>query len=499
MPICKFWQAGNCRFGAACRYEHPGETSGFNGGQQPSGNRRRSPDNHHQNPPRRRSPDNRTSHQTGGLRLGNHAVQPTNSFQHRNGSPANVPSQSARAGSHQRSAGFSLPQKPAPSSFLSSSMQNPSYPGHQPSDQTQPQSRPPSHTADNMEWALRSGRTIPDKKRHYDIDEAKIASDFKLERPIWLLSAYAPSPRSPAQMMGGPRREQSFEEVRMAHYMARHQGGAFGEQELRIRAEYDRSVKDAEGQIIGIMQDTRGAVTALLRREKVFPCRLDVLRVSDRGEAWGSRPPLPEYDANQETLSEPPPVAAQVQVNGMQGRAINGQSAPHPQTPNDMVMSVEPSSFPTALPQQQQQAQQQQQPSLFGAPAQNQNQSQPFPAFPPNTLTTSNAFHPPPAQNPSFGFAPQQQQQQQQPPTQPQQPPPTSLPQQGQGQGQDPTAAQPAAEFYSEADRRVWEIVAQTGQFPMGDAAGGGGGGGAGGRIVPEMRPRVDWVEYDVL
>lgn len=70
-----------------------------------------------------------------------------------------------------------------------------------------------SNTTDFYEIA--SIRTSP-----YSLDKTAIITDLSSERPQWILSAYGPGRNAPAQLFGGPLREQSFEEMRLMHYMA---------------------------------------------------------------------------------------------------------------------------------------------------------------------------------------------------------------------------------------------------------------------------------------
>lgn len=71
-----------------------------------------------------------------------------------------------------------------------------------------------------------SSSTIP-----YGLDKKAIISDLTTERPQWILSAYGPGRQAPAQLFGGPLREQSFEEMRLAHYM----GMAAGNPQQAVR------------------------------------------------------------------------------------------------------------------------------------------------------------------------------------------------------------------------------------------------------------------------
>lgn len=53
----------------------------------------------------------------------------------------------------------------------------------------------------------------------YSLDKDQIVTDLSSERPQWILSAYGPGRQAPIQLFGGPGREQSFEEMRLLHYM----------------------------------------------------------------------------------------------------------------------------------------------------------------------------------------------------------------------------------------------------------------------------------------
>jgi nucleoporin NUP42 len=59
-----------------------------------------------------------------------------------------------------------------------------------------------------------TSQTVP-----FQLDKAAIITDLSSERPQWILSAYGPGRHAPAQLFGGPLREQSFEEMRLMHYI----------------------------------------------------------------------------------------------------------------------------------------------------------------------------------------------------------------------------------------------------------------------------------------
>jgi len=51
--------------------------------------------------------------------------------------------------------------------------------------------------------------------------------DLTTDTPQWILSSYGPGNKlAPAQLFGGPIREQSFEEMRLMHYKAAETGNA---------------------------------------------------------------------------------------------------------------------------------------------------------------------------------------------------------------------------------------------------------------------------------
>jgi hypothetical protein len=70
-------------------------------------------------------------------------------------------------------------------------------------------------------WVLLIPQTglVQGDQLDFGLDKATILIDLQIERPQWILSAYGPGKQAPAQLFGGPLREQSFEEIRMLHYL----------------------------------------------------------------------------------------------------------------------------------------------------------------------------------------------------------------------------------------------------------------------------------------
>jgi nucleoporin NUP42 len=62
--------------------------------------------------------------------------------------------------------------------------------------------------------------------RPYLLDKDAIITDLTTERPQWILSAYGPGRNAPEQLFGGEMREQSFEEMRLLHYVGLASGNA---------------------------------------------------------------------------------------------------------------------------------------------------------------------------------------------------------------------------------------------------------------------------------
>jgi nucleoporin NUP42 len=60
----------------------------------------------------------------------------------------------------------------------------------------------------------------------YSLEKEHIVTDLTADRPQWILSAYGPGRQAPAQLFGGTMREQSFEEMRLLHYMAAASGNS---------------------------------------------------------------------------------------------------------------------------------------------------------------------------------------------------------------------------------------------------------------------------------
>lgn len=90
-------------------------------------------------------------------------------------------------------------------------------------------------------------------------DKETIIADLTVEKPQWILSAYGPARKSSAQLFGGYPREQSFEEIRLLHYMA----SPDPQRVQQAISEANKLVQDAEQQIQHTIQNIDDAIKYL--------------------------------------------------------------------------------------------------------------------------------------------------------------------------------------------------------------------------------------------
>jgi nucleoporin NUP42 len=116
------------------------------------------------------------------------------------------------------------------------------------------------------------GRSNPPQSYPYGIDRGTLVRDLKNERPLWIFSSYGPGKNAPVQLFGGPQREQSFEEMRLRHYIAAAQGNP----QSAIQ-EAQALYVEAEKQIQTVLNDPDGAIQYIVRGEKEHPNRYDIV------------------------------------------------------------------------------------------------------------------------------------------------------------------------------------------------------------------------------
>ncbi|KAJ8063862.1 hypothetical protein OCU04_007717 [Sclerotinia nivalis] len=170
MTVCKFWQQGNCRNGAGCKFEHSDQNANYN---KNGFNNRYAP------------LQNQTSNQSNSR---NYNTQ-------RGGNEAHIP---------------------------------------------------------------------------FSLDKATIKQDLTTDRPQWILSAYGPGRHAPEQLFGGPAREQSFEEMRLIHYIA----AASGNAQPAIQ-DAERLWQEADQQIQNALYDVDGAINYIIAADNKHPNRND--------------------------------------------------------------------------------------------------------------------------------------------------------------------------------------------------------------------------------
>ncbi|KAI9643334.1 hypothetical protein NHQ30_007953 [Ciborinia camelliae] len=104
----------------------------------------------------------------------------------------------------------------------------------------------------------------------FSLDKATIKQDLTTERPQWILSAYGPGRHAPEQLFGGPEREQSFEEMRLLHYIA----AASGNVEPAIQVA-ERLWQEADQQMQNALNDVDGAINYIIAADTKHPNRND--------------------------------------------------------------------------------------------------------------------------------------------------------------------------------------------------------------------------------
>jgi nucleoporin NUP42 len=108
----------------------------------------------------------------------------------------------------------------------------------------------------------------------YSLDKAAILTDLTSERPQWILSAYGPGRHAPAQLFGGRMREQSFEEMRLLHYMSE----VLGNPQQAVQ-EADKLFRASEDQIQAAVNNIDNAIN-FISESKENPNRIDICKRS---------------------------------------------------------------------------------------------------------------------------------------------------------------------------------------------------------------------------
>jgi nucleoporin NUP42 len=132
-----------------------------------------------------------------------------------------------------------------------------------------------------LRWAITDGSKASSAATpSYGLEKSAIITDLSTERPQWILSAYGPGRGAPAQLFGGPQREQSFEELRLLHYMGLASGNA-----EQAAQEADKLYQAAEQQMRTALNDVDGAINYIIKAENEHPNRIDICRESQVASA----------------------------------------------------------------------------------------------------------------------------------------------------------------------------------------------------------------------
>ncbi|CAL3971676.1 unnamed protein product [Diplocarpon coronariae] len=166
-------------------------------------------------------------------------------------------------------------------------------------------------------------RTTPAGTLPYFLDKNALLVDLTSERPQWILSAYGPGRGAPAQLFGGPLREQSFEEMRLLHYMAMASGNP---QQAAQHAE--KLFHDSEQQIQAALNDIDGAINFVIASENVHPNRIDIVRESQAAGPGSQSNPLGSQSSLQPASSSAPNPFGIANAQPPAGSAFGAPSAP---------------------------------------------------------------------------------------------------------------------------------------------------------------------------
>ncbi|EON98481.1 putative ccch zinc finger domain-containing protein [Phaeoacremonium minimum UCRPA7] len=104
----------------------------------------------------------------------------------------------------------------------------------------------------------------------YSLDKDVLRKDLTEDKPLWILSSYAPGRNAPGQLFGGYPREQSFEEVRLHYEMGRAAGNERGALQ-EIEALYNT----AQQQNQGALNNLDGAIEYIIAAGEKHPNRID--------------------------------------------------------------------------------------------------------------------------------------------------------------------------------------------------------------------------------
>ncbi|TVY38187.1 Nucleoporin [Lachnellula subtilissima] len=156
----------------------------------------------------------------------------------------------------------------------------------------------PDHTNTRSNGYQQGGASGPGSSVPFSLDKSQIVTDLSSEKPQWILSAYGPGRQAPAQLFGGPMREQSFEEMRLLHYMAI----ASGNPQQAVQ-EAEKLFQASEQQIHTALNDVDGAINFIINAQNEHPNRIDFVQ-GTQVPTSGSQPnPFGQPNGAQPTTS----------------------------------------------------------------------------------------------------------------------------------------------------------------------------------------------------
>ncbi|KAJ9624047.1 hypothetical protein H2203_005495 [Taxawa tesnikishii (nom. ined.)] len=245
-----------------------------------------------------------------------------------------------------------------------------------------------------------SNETLP-----YQLSKDAIQIDLEKERPQWPLSSYGPGRGAPRQLIEGFPIEQSFEEMRVLHYLAVAQGNV----QKAVQNEQELLNKSNQ-QVQQILSDLDGAIKYVLDGKDIHPNRLDMeITASGAGNAQQQPSPFGSAPSAGPGFGQPSALGATSSQPGLGRPAFGQASTPFGGSsqaggfgkPSSLGGGGSPFGQPSAFGQPSPLGQPASAPSAFGQPSQIGQTGSAFgQASTPGQTTTTTPSAPVPVANP---------------------------------------------------------------------------------------------------